>query len=316
MAERWERQWGAETVAAAGRAIAQPPPLDLTLRTGADAPEGARRLADWSARLESVADVTRLDGFAEGAWWVQDLAASLPARLLGAGEGRACLDLCAAPGGKTMQLADAGWRVIAVDREAARLERVAENLGRVGLEAELVEGDALSPSPVGRGRGPLGTAEWEGEGDRLALSPSPFRGSAAPSLSRWEREIYPAVLLDAPCSATGTFRRHPEVLHRATDRSIAGLAEAQAAMIDAAVARVAPGGRLVYAVCSLERAEGEDQVVAALARHPGLSLDPVRADELPAGVAPAAEGWLRTGPTMLAEDGTLDGFFAVRFRVA
>lgn len=133
---------------------------------------------------------------------------------------------------------------------------------------------------------------------------------------RWSSRTYPAVLLDAPCTATGTFRRHPEALHRATDRSIGEAAERQAAMIDRAAALVEPGGRLVYAVCSLERAEGEAQATAALARHPSLRLDPIRAEELPTGVAPTGEGWLRTLPTMLADEGRLDGFFAARFTKA
>ena len=331
VAERWEAEWGPEMVAAAARAIARPPPLDRTLKRGAAVPDGAWALAGWSVRSEPVADVTRLDGFAEGDWWVQDLAASLPARLLGAGEGRACLDLCAAPGGKTLQLADAGWRVTAVDREAARLERVAENLARVDLAAELVVGDVVavpssSPAPPTSSPRTRGSSGGEGEAER---PDDPRTGSGLDPRVRgddgegggggegaWHQRLYPAVLLDAPCSATGTFRRHPEVLHRATPRSIAELAEQQAAMIDAAVARVAPGGRLVYAVCSLERAEGEEQVAAALARHPPLSLEPIAPGELPAGIVPAAEGWLRTLPTLLAGEGALDGFFAARFRLA
>ena len=318
VAERWERQWGAETVAAAAHAIARPPPLDLTLKPGAEPPPGALRLAEWSVRLEAGTEVTAVDGFGAGDWWVQDLAASLPARLLGEGEGRAALDLCAAPGGKTMQLAAAGWAVTAVDRSRERLGRLADNLARTGLVAELVAGDVLElPSPLGRGRDPLGAAEWEGEGDQAAeQSPSPSRRFAAPSLSQGERDQFSAVLLDAPCTATGTFRRHPEVLHRVTPRAVATLAEAQAAMIDRAVTLTAPGGRLVYATCSLERAEGEEQAIAALARHERLRIEPVRADELPPGIAPAPEGWVRTLPTMLGDEGRLDGFFIVRFAVA
>ena len=317
VAERWERQWGAEMAAAAAHAIARPPPLDLTLKPGAQPPPGARRLADWSARLDAGTEVTAVDGFEAGDWWVQDLAASLPARLLGAGEGRAALDLCAAPGGKTMQLAAAGWAVTAVDRSRERLGRLADNLTRTGLTAELVVGDVLDfPSPGGRGRGPLGAAEREGEGDRAAdPSPSPSRRFAAPSLFQGERDRFPAVLLDAPCTATGTFRRHPEVLHRVTPHAVATLAEAQAELIDRAVALTAPGGRLIYATCSLEREEGEDQATAALARHDRLRIEPVGADELPDGVAPAPEGWVRTGPAMLADEGRLDGFFIARFVV-
>ena len=319
VAERWERQWGAEMVAAAAQAIARPPPLDLTLKPGAEPPPGARRLADWSARLDAGTEVAAVDGFEAGDWWVQDLAASLPARLLGDGEGRAALDLCAAPGGKTMQLAAAGWVVTAVDRSRERLGRLSDNLARTRLAAELVAGDVLDlqdPPPdtvPPRRRGSRGTIVEGGQSEGFVpldprLRGGPSNGGAA--------EVFKAVLLDAPCTATGTVRRHPEVLHRITPRAVATLAEAQAAMIDRAVALTAPGGRLVYATCSLEREEGEDQAVAALSRHGRLRIEPVGADELPPGIAPTPEGWVRTLPTMLADQGRLDGFFIVRFAVA
>ena len=209
-------------------------------------------------------------GYDEGAWWVQDLAASLPARLLGPGEGRRVLDLCAAPGGKTLQLAAAGWHVTALDASAKRLERMRANLDRTGLTADLVAADALT---------------WQPD------------------------EPFDAVLIDAPCTATGTCRRHPDVLHRIGPRQIAELAELQAAMLDRAAAWVKPGGQLVYAVCSLERAEGEEQ-----AAQVALTLDPVRAEELPAGIVPTSEGWVRTDPAMLADAGGLDGFFVARWQ--
>lgn len=270
VAERW-----GEGAAAIAAGLAVPPPLDLTLRDPAATAEWAARLGGTSllpghVRLPRGTAVERLDGFREGAWWVQDLAASLPARLLGAGDGRKVLDLCAAPGGKTMQLAAAGWQVTALDSGARRLERMEQNLARTGLSARLVQADALA---------------WEPD--------APFD----------------AVLLDAPCTATGTCRRHPDVLHRIGPRQIAELAELQAALLERAARWVKPGGRLVYATCSLEPAEGEDQ-----AARVALVPDPIRADELPASLAPTSQGWLRTSPAILAAAGGLDGFFIARWR--
>ncbi|BBC71917.1 SAM-dependent methyltransferase [Altererythrobacter sp. B11] len=267
-------RWGSRAGAIAA-AIGSPPPLDLSLRDPADTAAWADRLAATSLapghlRLPRGTAVTELDGYGEGAWWVQDLAASLPARLLGAGEGRTVLDLCAAPGGKTLQLAAAGWRVTALDASAKRLERLKENLRRTGLEAKVLVADAL---------------EWLPE------------------------EQFDAVLLDAPCTATGTCRRHPDVLHRIGPRQIAEMAELQAQLLPRAADRVKPGGRLVYAVCSLEREEGEEQALRLK-----LPPEPVTAAELPAGLAPTAEGWLRTDPGMLPEHGGLDGFFIARWR--
>jgi 16S rRNA (cytosine967-C5)-methyltransferase len=204
---------------------------------------------------------------------VQDLAASIPARLFGAGGGRHILDLCAAPGGKTMQLAAAGWRVTAIDSSAKRIERLRANLARTHLSAECVAAD----------------------------------------VRHWVPEYpFDAVLLDAPCSATGIFRRHPDVVHRVGDRIIVELAALQAQMLARAAGWVQPGGTLVYAVCSLERAEGEDQIAAFLAANTDWAIDPVAAAELPVGIAPAAQGWVRTGPGILAEADGLDGFFIAR----
>ena len=270
VAARWDERAGA--IAAA---LAAPPPLDLTLRDPADTARWAEELGGFSlmpghVRLPRGEAIERLPGFNEGAWWVQDFAASLPARLLGAGEGRSVLDLCAAPGGKTLQLAAAGWRVTALDASAKRLERLEQNLARTGLSAEAIKADAL---------------EWQ---------------VAAP---------FDAVLLDAPCTATGTCRRHPDVLHRIGLRQIGEMAELQAALLERAAGWVKPGGRLVYAVCSLERREGPEQAVRA-----PLTADPIRLDELPPGLAPTPEGWLRTDPGMLAEAGGLDGFFVARWR--
>jgi len=273
VADRWEAAWGAEVVEAAQRAIATPPPLDLTLKGGdVEGLEGVS-LAPGHLRLPAGGRVTEYAGFAEGDWWVQDLSASLPARLIGRGPGRA-LDLCAAPGGKTMQLAAAGWDVTAVDMADQRLKRVRENLARTRLKATLVAGDALTFSD----------------------------------------DPYDAVLLDAPCSATGIFRRHPDVLHRVRPRAIAALAERQQAMLARAASLVKPGGTLVYSVCSLEPEEGERVAHAFLASHSGFAADPIAADELPSGFRPDPEGQVRVLPGVLAEQGGADGFFVARFR--
>lgn len=273
VAERWDAAWpGRVEAIAAG--IATPPPLDLTLRDPAQTGAWAETLGGISlmpghVRLPRAGAVEALPGFADGAWWVQDLAASLPARLLGQGEGRRVLDLCAAPGGKTMQLAAAGWTVTALDKSSRRLERLSANLARTGLAATIVSADALA---------------WEPE------------------------EAFDAVLVDAPCSATGTCRRHPDVLHRLA--AVEDLAQLQAAMLARAAQWLRPGGQLVYATCSLEPAEGEAQASAFTA----LSPSPIAPDELPEGLVPTGEGWLRSDPGMLAQSGGIDGFFAARWQ--
>lgn len=268
--ERWGPR--AEGIAAG---LAEPPPLDLTVREPGTTSEWAERLGGLSlapghVRLPRGAAIDTLPGYRDGAWWVQDLAATLPARLLGPGEGRRVLDLCAAPGGKTLQLAAAGWHVTALDISKRRLERLQDNLQRTSLVADVVVADALA---------------WEPE--------TPFD----------------AILLDAPCTATGTCRRHPDVLHRIGPRQIAEMAQLQARLLERAAGWLAPGGRLIYAVCSLEQEEGEAQ-----AERVDLTSDPICSDELPAFLAPATNGWLRTDPGMLAEHGGMDGFFIARWR--
>jgi 16S rRNA (cytosine967-C5)-methyltransferase len=280
VAARWAGQWGDAMVDAAARAYAVRPPVDISLRNAAETAHWTERLGGESfaaghVRLPEQVSIPELPGFAEGAWWVQDLAASCPARLLDEGAGRSVLDLCAAPGGKTMQLAAAGWQVTAVDQSKKRLERLGENLARTGLEAEVVQADLRAWTP------------------------------AAP---------VDAILLDAPCTATGIYRRHPDVLHRIGPRQIAELAELQAELLARASEWVKPGGQIIYATCSLEQAEGEAQVAKLLKDRADLTLSPVQADELPQGMEAAGEGWLRTLPATLAENGGTDGFFIARMR--
>jgi 16S rRNA (cytosine967-C5)-methyltransferase len=280
-AERWGALWGEAMTGAAARALGRRAPIDLTL---ADAIEtghftdmlGGVSLMPGHVRLPHDVSVPDMPGYDEGRWWVQDIAATLPARLAGAGDGRVAYDLCAAPGGKTMQLAAQGWCVTALDKSAKRLERLAQNLKRSGLSADVAQGDALL---------------WEPQ---------------APA---------DLILLDAPCSATGIFRRHPDVLYRAGPRQIAEMAELQAAMLDRAAVWVKPGGMLIYATCSLERAEGEDQIAVFLGRNPAFAVDQIRQEELPDGIAPTAAGFVRTLPGLLEAEGGLDGFFVARLKL-
>jgi 16S rRNA (cytosine967-C5)-methyltransferase len=245
-------------------------PLDLSLRPGAATPEGATLLPTGTARLPAGTRVAELAGFEAGEFWVQDAAAALPARLLGVRPGERVADLCAAPGGKTAQLALAGASVVAVERDASRAGRLAENLTRLRASAEIVIADA---------------AEW------------------APA------ERFDAILLDAPCTATGTIRRHPEILHLRRPRDVATLAAQQARLLGAAAGLLRPGGRLVFATCSLQPEEGEAHGTPA-----GLRDDPIRPEELP-GLAEAITptGRLRTDPGMWPDQGGMDGFFAARF---
>ena len=271
--------WHAAHGPAAARAIAaahrNEAPLDLTLSPGAAAPEGSEVLPTGTARLPAGARVTELPGFAEGAFWVQDAAAALPARLLDVRAGESVADLCAAPGGKTAQLAAAGARVAAVERDGKRAARLRENLSRLRLAAEVVEADATA---------------WDGGGAR-----------------------FDAVLLDAPCTATGTIRRHPDVPFLKQARDVAPLAAVQAELLAAAARLIRPGGRLVFATCSLQAEEGEAHLETAASL--GLVPDPVRAEEVPGlEAAVTLAGALRTRPDLWAERGGMDGFFVARFR--
>lgn len=278
-AARWLEAYGAEAAEGIARATVTEAPLDIMFRSPEDearwAPElGGESIVPGSVRLGEWQHVENLPGYEAGAWWVQDIAAQLPGRLLNVQPGERVADLCAAPGGKTLQLAARGAVVTAVDVSEARLRRVMENLERTALKAETVAKDAR---------------KWK----------------AAEPLD--------AIVLDAPCSATGTVRRHPDVLHLKAVRNLKPLLELQAELIDHALTQLKPGGRMIYAVCSLEPEEGERQIEALLARNPNVVLDPIRPDET-GGLEGlhAPEGWLRTLPCHLADRGGMDGFFIAR----
>jgi 16S rRNA (cytosine967-C5)-methyltransferase len=274
---RWRAAYGQENARAIAALIGEEPLTDLTLAGDPDADLvqalSARVLEGGSLRTAQRGDPATWPGYAEGRWWIQDAAAAAPARLLGAAPGQRVLDLCAAPGGKALQLAAAGAKVTALDRSPARMRRLAAGLARTGLGAECVVADGLT---------------WE------------------------DPRLFDAVLLDAPCTSTGTFRRHPDVLWLTRPGDIAALAAAQAELLTAAAARVRPGGALIYSVCSLEREEGEAQARDFLLARPDFTLLPIHAGEGGApAVSLAGEGWLRILPFHL-EDGA-DGFFIARF---
>ncbi|MCC7015890.1 MAG: MFS transporter [Rhodospirillales bacterium] len=276
---RWSAAFGEDACRRIAETHLAEPPLDLSVRAD---PElwrrrlNGRALPTGTVRLAESVAVAQLDGYAEGAWWVQDAAAALPVRLLGDVRGRDVFDLCAAPGGKTAQLANAGANVVAVDQSDARSARLRENLARLKLKAECVVANALAWSP----------------------------GRAAD-----------AVLLDAPCTATGTIRRHPDIPRVRTPDDIVRLADTQAKLLRAAADLVRPGGILLYCVCSLEPEEGTDQVARFLGGGVPFVRESVRAVEL-CGQSQfvTAEGDLRTLPCHWRDLGGLDGFYAARLR--
>jgi 16S rRNA (cytosine967-C5)-methyltransferase len=267
--------WGAEAMLEIEAAHYAGAPLDITGKPGADlTPLRGTALATGSLRLQEAGQVSALAGYGAGDWWVQDAAAALPAQMLQAKAGERVLDLCAAPGGKTMQMAASGASVTAVDTSAARMERLQENLTRTGLTADLVVGDAL---------------EQNGQFD--------------------------AVLLDAPCSATGTIRRHPDLPHAKDGSAFGALIELQAQMLAHAWSLVKPGGRMVFCTCSLLPDEGECQVEEALEMFPDMTVD---RDVLPPlGIDPAwitEEGGLRLRPDYWPQQGGIDGFYMALLR--
>ena len=272
---RWSDVYGDDVARAIAAVHMVEPPTDFVLRDpDAPMPEGAVRLFDDVYRMSGTGRIDLLEGFAQGAWWVQDFAATLPVRLFGDVRDRRVIDLCAAPGGKTMQLAGRGAQVVAVEKENTRLARLRENMERLNLRAELVEADMR---------------------DYLPDAPAPF------------------VLLDAPCSATGTIRRHPELPWIKSSSDITLTAQAAAELLDAAAAMVADSGVLVFAVCSLEPEEGVEQAEDFLARHPEFARKPVEPAELfGLGELISDAGDIRTLPCHLADKGGMDGFYAAR----
>jgi 16S rRNA (cytosine967-C5)-methyltransferase len=277
---RWIAHYGEATARAIAAAHAQEPALDLTVKNDPEAWAArlnGRVLKTGTVRTIASGPISQLPGYDDGEWWVQDAAAALPARLLGDVRGKSVADLCAAPGGKTAQLAHAGAQVIAVDRSAQRLARLRQNLTRLKLSAETVEADA---------------AEWQ----------------AGP---------FDAVLLDAPCSSTGAIRRHPDIPWLKSEADLKKLVALQARLIDRAATLVKPGGTLVYCTCSLETAENEETVSALLGRNPDLRRSPIDAAEVSGLVELLTpEGELRTLPCHLPDPDPrmsgLDGFYAAR----
>lgn len=292
---RWTSAYGTEMAHAIAEASLREAPLDLSLKSSIEASNwadrlGAKQLATGTLRLQQSGRVDELPGFSEGAWWVQDAASALPARLFTKVAGAQVADLCAAPGGKTAQLAALGAHVCSVDSSPARLDRARENLERLSLDAEFVVADA---------------ATWRPD------------------------QTFDAVLLDAPCTATGTIRRHPDILHLKRDKDIAALADLQQRILDNAACLVRLGGELVYATCSLQPEEGEEQISRFLAQHKDFEVSPI--SEADHGVEArwlTNEGYLRTlpcwtpralhGEELSAVEGVektgMDGFFAARLR--
>jgi 16S rRNA (cytosine967-C5)-methyltransferase len=276
----WSRAYGEELARAIAGAHMKEAPLDLTLRQNDDEwceRLQATRLPTGSLRRPAGGSVMSLPGYAEGAWWIQDAAASLPVRLFngvdGGVEGRDIVDLCAAPGGKTAQLASAGARVTAIDRSTRRLDRLVANLKRLGLPVSAVAADALS---------------WRPD------------------------QPVDAVLLDAPCTATGAIRRHPDVPHLKQPEDVARLAVVQENLLRAAVEILRPGGVLVYCTCSLEPEEGPERIEALLRSGAPVERRPVDPNEIGEADWVTASGDLRTLPCHLSEYDGLDGFYAAR----
>ncbi len=279
----WEGAYGEQAARAIANAAVQDPPLDISVKEDVEKWAQileAEILPGGTLRRPKIGDVTALAGFDAGAWWVQDISASLPVKLLGDVKGMKILDMCAAPGGKTLQLAALGAQVTALDKNEERQKRVEENLKRTGLSANIVTADA---------------ARWR---DPINMSGGGFD----------------AVILDAPCSATGTFRRRPDVLHCKSPADVSSLMRVQERLLLAAARHVRPGGTLLYCTCSLETREGEEQVTKFMKNMAKFRLNPiVEADTFSLVNMMTSEGYLRVLPHFLSKKGGMDGFFVARF---
>ncbi|WP_203291050.1 RsmB/NOP family class I SAM-dependent RNA methyltransferase [Maricaulis parjimensis] len=280
MARAWRKAYGPGALARMTNVLMDPPPLDITLKDPAEREKWAEALKaeilpTGSLRRQEIGDITQLPGYRDGAWWIQDAAAAIPATLLGVKERDHVLDMCAAPGGKTLQLAALGARVTAIDSSAGRLKQLRDNLGRTQMRANVVAED-------GRRFKPKGPAD--------------------------------AILLDAPCTATGTLRRHPEASQIKKPGQVAKMVKLQLELANAATRFLRPGGTLVLCTCSLQPEEGEGLAAELLKRQSELTVRPIQDGEVP-GLEDAItpEGWLRLTPAMWAEKGGLDGFFIARF---
>ncbi len=278
IARSWEKAYGKNEMRRMARQLIEVPPLDLTVK--ADPQAWAEKLSaqvifGQTIRLKRAQNITELEGFEAGEWWVQDASSALPVRLLGDIKDKKILDMCAAPGGKALQLAAGGAKVTALDKSELRLKRVAENLSRTDLSADLHCADAL---------------DW-GEPD----------------------QSFDIVLLDAPCSATGTFRRHPDVLFSKSYDDVGKLSGLQDRLLSRALEWVKPGGIILYCTCSLQKQEGEDRVNKFLSKHENVVLDPIHHDDVPGLPEQAISGgMLQILPHFLASDGGVDGFFAAK----
>jgi 16S rRNA (cytosine967-C5)-methyltransferase len=277
--DRWSKAYGEATALSIAKAHLSEAPLDLSVN--GDAAEWAAKLAGitlptGTVRLQAGGRVESLEGFSQGAWWVQDTAASLPAKLLGDVTGKTVIDLCAAPGGKTAQLAASGAQVTAIDVSANRLDRLRKNLSRLKLAADIIQSDGRTYKP------------------------------SVP---------VDALLLDAPCLSTGTIRRHPELPHLKMESNLGTTTKLQSELLDAAARMIKPGGQLVYAVCSLEPEEAEQQIAAFLSRNSAFAREPIAPDDVGGlGELVTREGDLRTLPCHLSDQGGMDGFYAARLR--
>ena len=276
----WESDYGRQACRKFSIQLTQEPPLDVTVKSNenmwAHKLEG-KPIARNTVRLKKIGDITELEGFSEGVWWAQDIAASIPVRLLGSLSGKRVLDMCAAPGGKTMQLISMGAEVTALDRSISRLERVKENLKRTNLSAHIICRDAL---------------EWTLSDD-----------------------LFDSVLLDAPCTATGTFRRHPDVLYNRKPKDLSNLIKIQDQLLSKSASFVKPGGTLIYSTCSLLSAEGKPRIDKFLKRNPHFSLE-VITNISGLDLPPSAfeGGFIRTLPHYLSEEGGMDGFFIAKMK--